>query len=338
MAETKIEWTRSPDGEQGYTFNGWEGCQKMGPGCDKCYAEARNKRFMGGQHWGPGAERRRTSPENWAKPRRWNKLAKQKGERLRVFTASLSDWLDNAVPIDWLADLLEQVKENDALDWLMLTKRIGIWRNRLSECSEVASTEAGRAKWPGLAEWINDWLAGDAPANVFVGATVVNQEEADRDVPKLLAVPARLRFLSLEPLLGPVDLTAVWRHWNMAACEPGELPDVMIHWVIVGGESDRGARPMHPDWVRSVRDQCAAAGVLFMFKQWGEWVSLAASGLEANDGYDRADLGGWVDLDGNYTVGENAAPRNSDSVHMFRMGKHHTGRMLDGMLHDAVPA
>lgn len=350
MAETKIEWTRSPKGEQGYTFNGWEGCQKMGPGCDKCYAEARDRRFMGGQHWGPGAERRRTSPANWAKPRRWNKLAKQNGERLRVFTASLSDWLDNAVPIDWLADLLEQVKENDALDWLMLTKRIGIWRNRLSECSEAASTEAGHAKWPGLSAWIDAWLAGDAPSNVFIGATIVNQAEADRDIPKLLTVPAAKRFLSMEPLLGPVDLrtidinghSEIYPLKGTTGCEDDDgnpaqdLP--AIDWVIVGGESDRGARPMHPAWVRSLRDQCAATGVLFMFKQWGEWVSQEASGLDLNTCYDRADLGGWIELDGTYTTGENAAPKDSASVHMFRMGKHHTGRMLDGVLHDAVPA
>lgn len=350
MAETKIEWTRSPKGEQGYTFNGWEGCQKAGPGCDNCYAEARNKRFMGGQNWGPGAQRRRTSPANWALPKRWNKLAKKKGVRLRVFTASLSDWLDNAVPIDWLADLLQQVQVNDGLDWLMLTKRIGNWRNRLSECSEAASTEDGRARWPGLADWIDAWLAGDAPANVFMGATVVNQQEADRDIAKLLRIPAAKRFLSMEPLLGMVNLACIeidghseiYPLTGTTGCEDDDgnpLPDLPgLDWVIVGGESDRAARPMHPAWVRSLRDQCAAAGVTFMFKQWGEWACQAVAGLNVNDCYDRADLGGWVELDGSYTAGEHAAPKESTAAHMFRMGKHHSGRMLDGVLHDAVPA
>ena len=285
---------------------------------------------MAGRNWGPGAERRRTSAANWALPARWNKQAKRKGKRLRVFTASLSDWLDNAVPIEWLADLLQQVKENDALDWLMLSKRIGIWRSRLSDCSEVASTEVGRAKWPGLGEWIDAWLAGNAPANVFLGATVVNQTEADRDIPKLLQVPARVRFLSMEPLLGPVDLTSL-----KAQCAPWFPRDVRLNalsgscygrmseatpsptrldWVIVGGESGPGARPMHPDWVRSLRDQCQAASVSFLFKQWGE-----------------------------YAPGTEGFARNGDVVHehgvwSVRVGKKAAGRLLDGVLHDAVPA
>lgn len=350
MAETKIEWTRSTKGEKGYTFNGWEGCQEAGPGCDGCYARVRNQRFSSGANWGPGSPRRRTSAANWAKPKRWNKLAQAKAERLRVFTASLSDWLDNAVPIEWLADLLALVKENDALDWLMLTKRIGIWRNRLRECSEVASTEEGRAIWPGLAEWIDAWLAGDAPAHVFIGATVVNQEEANRDVPKLLRIPAANRFLSMEPLLGMVDLTRIdldghseiYPLAGTTDCEDEDgnsLPDwPRLDWVIVGGESDRGARPMHPAWVRSLRDQCLGADVAFMFKQWGEWVSQEAAGLGVNECYDRATVGGWVELDGTYTSGESAAPKASNAAHMFRMGKHRTGRMLDGVMLDEVPA
>jgi len=206
MAETKIEWTRSPTGEKGYTFNGWEGCQKTGPGCDNCYAEARNQRFGGGENWGPGAPRRRTSVSNWNLPKRWNKEAKAKGVRLRVFTASLSDWLDNAVPLEWTTDLLMLVMENDGLDWLMLTKRIGTWHNRISGCHAIASTEEGQKRWPGLAGWLKNWIDDKAPSHVFVGVSIVNQEEANRDIPKLLAVPAAKRFLSMEPLLGPVDL------------------------------------------------------------------------------------------------------------------------------------
>lgn len=240
MAEnSKIEWTD-------HTFNPWEGCQKVGPGCDHCYAEARNARFCGGQavNWGPGAPRRRTSAANWRKPLAWNSDAgafyAQHGRRQRVFCSSLADVFDNAVDPTWRRDLFDLIELTPNLDWLLLTKRIG-------NVARMLPT--------------HDWAARD---NVWLGATIVNQVEADRDIPKLLAVPARRRFLSMEPLLGPVDLGRACR---LAAFHATEVLD----WVIVGGESGPSARPMHPDWVRDLRDQCLAAGVPFMFKQWGEW-------------------------------------------------------------------
>ena len=123
VENTKIEWAH-------HTFNPWEGCTKVGPGCDHCYAERRNNRFHGG-NWGPGAPRRRTSPANWAKPRRWNRQAAELGTRYRVFCASLVDWLDNEVAVDWLADLLNLIRCTPHLDWLLLSKRIGNWEPRL---------------------------------------------------------------------------------------------------------------------------------------------------------------------------------------------------------------
>ena len=239
---TEISWTDA-------TFNPWEGCQKVGPGCDHCYAETRNARYAGGKaiNWGPGAPRRRTSVSNWNLPRRWNRehdaFFAEHGRRRRVFCASLADVFDNAVPVQWRRDLFDLIEATPNLDWLLLTKRIGNARSLYGE----AYLDSARP-WP---------------ANVWLGATVVNQEEADRDIPKLLAVPARVRFLSIEPMLGPISLD----------CFPvyGEDERPLLHWVICGGESGLGARPMHPDWARSLRDQCASAGVPFHFKQWGGW-------------------------------------------------------------------
>jgi protein gp37 len=256
MAEnTKIEWAH-------HTFNPWEGCQKVGPGCDHCYAENRNARFGGGVaiNWGPGAPRRRTSASNWQQPIKWNAEAQRLGIRYRVFCASLADVFDNAVDPQWRADLFSLIKSTPDLDWLLLTKRIGNVGNMLPVPFDFDK------HYP----------------NVWLGATITSQEEADRDIPKLLAVPAAKRFLSMEPLLGPVDIGLLCENWSTdilmdpetGACECCKRCDYTgigndIDWVIVGGESGPGARPMHPDWARSLRDQCEAAGVPFMMKQMG---------------------------------------------------------------------
>lgn len=244
----KIEWTD-------HTFNPWWGCQKVGPGCDHCYAETLDKR-TGGKHWGPGAERRRTSIKNWNDPIRWNAKADaffvEHGRRQRVFCASMADVFDNAVPNAWRMDLFNLIASTPNLDWLILTKRIG---NVMTMCS-------------------GDSLMFDLICErVWLGATVVNQEEADRDIPKLLSVPAAKRFLSIEPLLGPVILPFDrLREWNrMALLNQQPHAAGRIDWVIVGGESGPNARPMHPEWARILRDQCQDEGVPFLFKQWGEW-------------------------------------------------------------------
>lgn len=248
MKNTKIEWAT-------HTFNPWEGCTKISPACDHCYAERRNARFGGGQapNWGPGAPRRRTSAANWRQPLRWNAEANRNGTRPRVFCASLADVFDNEVSQHWRADLFHLIHSTPQLDWLLLTKRIGNAPAMIREATTPALAASARdsfPKWP----WKNVWL----------GATVVNQEEADRDIPKLLTTPAAKRFLSVEPMLGPVDI-GPWlddgsNHMALAGT---------IDWVIVGGESGPNARSMHSDWVRSQRDQCNRAGVPFFFKQWG---------------------------------------------------------------------
>ncbi len=313
---SKIEWTD-------HTFNPWEGCQKVGPGCDHCYAETRNARFGGGTavNWGPGAPRRRTSASNWRKPLQWNRdgtFYAKHGRRQRVFCASLADVFDNAVDLLWRRDLFELIAQTPNLDWLLLTKRIG--------------------NVPTMLRHIG---VEQLPRNVWIGATIVNQEEADRDIPKLLDVPARVRFLSMEPLLGPVDLSAHLRVCCDSPIEghagsdfqPPDPPtccgsfDIGIDWVIVGGESGAAARPMHPEWARDLRDQCEKAGVSYLFKQWGEWLPGDTDG----ESYAVAEDGSGREFDGSIrtTILANHT--------MFRVGKKVAGRMLDGRTHDGFP-
>lgn len=311
---SKIEWTD-------HTFNPWEGCQKVGPGCDHCYAETRNARFAGGTavNWGPGAPRRRTSAANWRKPLAWNAAADafmaEHGRRQRVFCASLADVFDNAVDPQWRFDLIRLIEQTPSLDWLLLTKRIGNAAAMLDEA--VLAINHGRWNW-----------RDNAFPNVWLGATIVNQAEADRDIPKLLAVPAARRFLSMEPLLGPVNLKRIdidghreiYPLTGTAGCEDEDgnpMPDLpRIDWVIVGGESGPGARPMSPDWARDLRDQCAAAGVPYLFKQWGEWLPMLGQveGVRVREKTETAD--GWV---------------------MGCVGKKAAGRLLDGIEHNGFP-
>lgn len=297
---TKIEWAD-------HTFNPWIGCTKVGPGCDNCYAKAdfddRRHRVV----WGAGQARIRT--KTWGDPVKWNKQADaffaEHGRRQRVFCASLADVFDNEVDPMWRCELWELIEATPNLDWLILTKRIGNARAMMSHMLDRASG------WTPL-------------ANFWLGATIVNQAEADRDVPKLLAVPAAKRFLSMEPLLGPVNLTAIGRYTSgcrninallgtetrgILGMSPAEGSSMVattfggpcIDWVIVGGESGSNARPMHTDWARSLGDQCQAAGVPFLFKQWGEWAP----------------------------VGDNA---------MRRVGKKAAGRVLDGREWNGAPS
>lgn len=275
MAEkSAIEWCDS-------TFNPWVGCTKISPACDHCYAEAQMDTRLGRVQWGAGQQRQRTSDANWRQPVRWNAqwfaecticgwrgnqktdpfcpschAAQLQPARRRVFCASLADVFDNEVPVEWRAALFRLIAATKELDWLLLTKRIGNAAEMMRAAVGVIST---------------DVLLPEIP-NVWIGATVCNQQEADRDIPKLLATPARVRFLSIEPMLGPVSLRT-WQdcHIPEFGGDGRELTFPRgIHWVIAGGESGPHARPMHPDWVRSLRDQCAAARVPFLLKQIGK--------------------------------------------------------------------
>ncbi|MBM5648314.1 DUF5131 family protein [Burkholderia pseudomallei] len=310
---SKIEWCD-------HTFNPWEGCQKVGPGCDHCYAEARNARFGGGSavNWGAGAPRRRTSVANWRKPLAWNAAHERffaaQGRRQRVFCASLADVFDNAIDPAWRRDLFDLIVDTPNLDWLLLTKRIG----NVQQMVQAAT------------------LCDLLPSNVWLGATIVNQEEAERDIPKLLAVPARVRFLSMEPLLGPVDLVssgALWSDMNGNIVDAPSRGLRGVDWVIAGGESGPGARPMHPDWARSLRDQCAAASVPFLFKQWGEWCPRGPESM----GYPLVDTAPRRRITDVGENGQQLGACGSSDCWMQRAGKRAAGRLLDGRSHDEFP-
>lgn len=195
-----------------------------------------------------------------------------------------------------------------------------------------------------LLAWIEQWLAGNPPRNVWLGATICNQDEADRDIPKLLATPAAVRFVSAEPLLGPVDLSRIQYevigpsgsvHYrrpltdtkllNEAKATPG-YSAASLDWVVVGGESGPKARPMHPHWARDLRDQCAAAGVPFLFKQWGEWGTIPGNGAHYPAGI--APDGSWVGAEDRFT---------EDCALMYRIGKKAAGRLLDGVEYNRFP-
>lgn len=289
-ANSKIEWTD-------HTFNPWIGCTKVSPGCDHCYAEGTAARFKLAQ-WGSGMPRRLSSEDYWKQPITWDRKAERDGVRPRVFCASMADIFDNEAPGEWRARLWELIKATPNLDWLLLTKRIGNAATMLPE----------------------SWSEGFP--NVWLGATIVNQEEADRDIPKLLATPARVRFLSMEPLLGPVKIPGLQCEGcgYTRADKQFQLdhylcknPTATIDWIIVGGESGRDARPMHPDWARCLRDQCHAAGVPFFFKQWGEWQPISTVEERRAVAFEKLIL-----------------PLDSSEFDFVKSGKKIAGRLLDG--------
>jgi protein gp37 len=296
---TKIEWAT-------HTWNPWEGCTKVSPGCAHCYAEARNQRFHAGANWGPGAPRRRT--KNWSAPFKWNAACAKQDElissssgfssntRARVFT-SLCDWLDPEVPIAWLADFLKLIHDTPNLDYLLLTKRPETWHKRIEEANYLLTQIS-----QGAAHMAVKWLIGkEAPPNVWLGVSVEDQQRADERIPELLKIPANIRFLSVEPLLGPLDLESVGPNSRTAhlydgrgrpgcngkqVCNPltGEAPYYRefdgepcvafresLDWVIIGGESGPGARPCNVGWIQSLLAQCQLAGVPCFVKQLGDY-------------------------------------------------------------------
>jgi protein gp37 len=230
MRSTPIAWTHS-------TFNPWLGCLRVSTACDRCYAAAIAKRTgrrdgHGRDLWDAHADRVRTSSDYWRQPIRWSREALAAGARHRVLCASMADIFDNRAPQTWRVDFWALIRTTPALEWQLLTKR--------------PQNIAGMLP--------PDW--GDGWPNVWLGTTTENQLEAVRRVPYLVAIPAAIRFLSVEPMLEAIDLSSWLDH---------------LHHVIVGGESGVGnrSRPMHPDWLRALRDQVQTAGLALFVKQLG---------------------------------------------------------------------
>lgn len=323
MAETKIEWAD-------FTFNPWLGCSKVSPACKNCYAEGWAKR-SGLVQWGDRAERRRTSESYWRQPLKWNKEAEKSGERRRVFCASLADVFEDRPELgEWRGELFKLIQTTPHLDWLLLTKRPEHWEKHLNQAMwrfvSANDVEAIR--------FANGWLTGSRiPSNIWIGTTVENQEQADKRIPELLKIPARVRFLSCEPLLGPLNLSEPGMGLHCESCIDRLVHwcvDPVIHWVIAGGESGANARPTHPRWFYDLSDQCKAAGVPFLFKQHGEFLSYAFGDMSANELSEYHQAGAkmiTVDLDGRYLTEEDD---DSNASLMVRVGKKAAGRRLAG--------
>jgi protein gp37 len=294
---SNIEWTD-------HSWSPWRGCTKVSPGCMHCYAETlsyRNPALLG--EWGKGKPR--VLNKSWNEPAQWNKkphvcckcgaqltqkqghiIPKSEGRycgvvdgdgdldvtfrRPRVFP-SLCDWLDEEVPIEWLARFLELIHDTPNIDWLLLTKRPENWDQRLLEAAQYLDKIDGRTV---AIRRLAYWRRGiEVPQNVWVGTSVEDQKRADERIPAMLSIPARLRFLSVEPMIGPIEFSDVSGRtdWIQGI---GRKALSGIDWVIVGGESGTGARPCNVEWIRSIMKQCAAAKVPVFVKQLGKFVDI----------------------------------------------------------------
>lgn len=345
MQNTNIQWTD-------HTVNFWWGCTKVSRACQHCYAEivakVFGKRLFGAvPQWGAGKPRFERLQAARAEALKIQRQAVKSGTRPKVFVNSMSDWLDDEVPLEWLAFLLETLAMCPHVDFQLLTKRPENWGVRvLAACLHMAGYRDGEISSKGptapemqgvdaMWEWGKE---GKAPDNLWIGTTVEDQKAANTRIPHLLKIPAKVRFLSCEPLVGPVrfiddPLRNVEGKIVLSACtglsviaehlgSNATSLQVGIHWVIGGGESGGAAEPTHPDWLRSLRDQCAGAGVPFFFKQWGEWLPVTHLRHAAPDTpLNRAYKGHKFD----------------DGTLMLRVGVDTAGALLDGMPHLAFP-
>jgi protein gp37 len=345
-ANSKIEWTD-------HTWNPWWGCSKVSAGCEHCYAERHAKR-LGKAQWGPTTKRVETSDAYWEQPLEWDAAAEEAGERHRVFCGSMCDIFEDRPELSGLREgVFDTIDATPHLDWLLLTKRPENIARLMPPLVTQYVPEAGEMSY----------REGVRP-NIWLGVSVEDQSAADQRIPLLLQCPAEVRFLSIEPLLGPITVplyVSTCPHCGKPTkgrviggrstreepfawyCERrtcgDQYPLPSIDWVIVGGESGPHARPMHPAWVRSIRDQCQEAGVPFFFKQWGEFVPGSRLGhpeaavlsngrycfpdtLEARQQLDRELCGRWNQF---------------DPQAMARVGKREAGRWLDGRTWDEIP-
>jgi protein gp37 len=288
MAKTKIEWASD-------VWNPVTGCTKVSQGCKHCYAETLARRMWATQY-PPNADGTprgftdiRLHPDRLDQPKRWQRPR-------RIFVNSMSDLFHEEVPDEFIGEVFAVMLRAPQHTFQILTKRP-----------------------ERMAAWFRDFYANQMPSlNVWLGVSVEDQAAANKRIPLLLQTPAHVRFLSCEPLLGPIDfdLTGAFLHTRVSAnVRHGYHQSSQIDWVIVGGESGAGARPMHPDWARSIRDQCQSAGLAFFFKQWGSWWPAPETRIFGADG---------------------AYPFD-DTQGMAHIGKKAAGRLLDGRTWDEYP-
>jgi len=337
MSKSKIEWTDA-------VWNPITGCTKISEGCRNCYAERMSKRLAGRCGYPIDNPFKVTlHPDKLEKPLKWKKPRK-------IFVNSMSDLFHDDVPFEFIEELFCSMENYDQHTYMVLTKR----PKRMMEfiywfIRRCSDDSVGREY--------------HIPPHIWLGVSVENQATADERIPLLLQTPAAVRFISAEPLLGLVDLASPYTTELFNKCAKEDVlysrlePEIIntdsqtgytdssydeklpgIHWVIVGGESGPGARPMHPDWVRSLRDQCTTANVPFFFKQWGEWVPY------------RPSTSGFAFLDGptlperctnHHRLHEGWEFNNHEEfpkwMAALRIGKKKAGRELDGRTWDEKP-
>ncbi|OCC05223.1 hypothetical protein BA190_09985 [Labrys sp. WJW] len=385
---TGIEWTDA-------TWNPIVGCSIVSPGCTNCYAMKQAARLLDGSPKAPhyaGTTRKANGHAVWTgkvalapehiltQPLRWKRPR-------RIFVNSMGDLFHEGVPDEWIDKVFAVMALSPHHTFQILTKRSGRMRSYLKDCRmtlgrqheiRLATVElAGGRDAPGVTEaWLR--VSGSIEAqswkplpNVWLGVSAEDQKRAEERIPDLIETPAAIRFVSAEPLLGPLDLSEIdingdgemnalamrsWAEIWADAFDPavtgttleeaiesfedwgGTYPPTDIRprgldWVIAGGESGPGARPMHPQWARDLRDQCAAAGVAFHFKQWGEWTPR---GPEAW-GYPLVDNVPQMRVTDTGDNGQSLAATGGSHSWMQRVGKHTAGRLLDGIEHNAFP-
>ena len=313
-----IEWTEQ-------TWNPIVGCSIVSPGCTNCYAMKMAARIeaMGNQPRYAGTTRKVNGKAVWtgkvskAPNSTWCAPIERKKPTV-YFVNSMSDLFHEDVPDDWILDALTVMAIAHQHTFQVLTKRAARMREFMSRPDLLEQIYLNWYGWSGGAREVTAWPL----PNVWLGVSTERQQEADERIPLLLKTPAAVRFISAEPLLGPIDL-----HLWMLTCPA-------IDWVIVGGESGPVCRPMHPGWARTLRDQCAAAGVPFFFKQWGTFhprredlsrSDIAEVCIAINGAISRGDV----------LKGGGVRPR---WCAMERLGKKAAGRELDGSLHNEMPA
>lgn len=325
---TAISWTEA-------TWNPVTGCDEVSPGCDRCYAKTLAERFRGtpGHYYENGFDvvlrpDKLDQPLRWARPR-------------QVFVNSMSDLFHKQVPDEYIVAVFAVMALASAHTFQLLTKRHGRMRSFLSSPTFADDVRYRRSA---MAHDRGQEVDRDAPAwplpNVWVGVSVEDQLRADLRIPALRETPAAVRFLSCEPLLGPVQLCSC----AGAASEPQRHPflindtcalhgDHHVDWVIAGGESGHGARPMHPAWARALRDQCETAQVAFHFKQWGQFTPVAAP----HDRWFDKEPDLWVSTTGAVGSEAKAMSAGGDWSGVWSVGKRAAGCTLDGRTWDQQP-
>lgn len=300
--KTGIEWTDA-------TWNPIRGCSRVSEGCRNCYAETVAGRFSGpglpyeeliakGGQWNGNIT---LVPKMLDQPLRWRRPR-------RIFVNSMSDLFHENVPFHFIDEVFYKMRAAHWHTFQVLTKR----PQRMIEWADSSYNRH--------TDILGGWDGKNPLPNVWLGVSVEDQKTADERIPLLLQTPAAVRWISAEPLLGPIDLWAAGMKLNgKLDRQSGERR--FIDWVVVGGESGKNARPMHPDWARSLRDQCKTAGVPFLFKQWGEWLEGEMPAWPETADYKSVNGTGYYDGD----------------LWMDRIGKKKAGRLLDGVLHDEYP-